>query len=193
MKYFYCGTFTMALVIGLLTGVSASPVVTVIIPLLFSAVTAGGAVYTFNSNENISASRKLFLGVNGLLFSSGFIIGLWFGVAAKLNPTSVWPVIEKPAFIYSEIKQVDATMLIALIEIERRMIGVGTSTEKRREVLGKIVESINKRRHEDGTLDSDDRRMLEKVALSQISDSSVPMIPVAKNFPKKDFFDWIDG
>lgn len=192
MKHFYCGTFAMALVIGLLSGVSASPVVAVIIPLLFSAVTAGGAVYAFNANENVAASRKTFLGINTLLFSVGFLLGLWLGVAAKFNPSSVWPGIGKPTFIYSELQHADVTTLVALIELERRMIDTGTNASVRKEILEEIVESINKRKGEDGTLDPDDRRMLEKVALPQATDPSVPMFPVANN-PRKDFSEWIQG
>lgn len=192
MKHLYCGIFAMALIIGLLTGVSASPVVAVIIPLLFSAVTAGGAVYAFNASDNVAASRKKFLGINALLFSGAFVAGLWLGVAAKFNPKTIWPGIKEPLYVYSELGTTDATLLVALIEIERRMIGVGTGAQRRKEILTRIVESINKRRSKDGTLDPYDRRMLEKVALPEALDPTVPMFPVANN-PRKDFSDWVQG
>jgi hypothetical protein len=89
----------MGLVAGFLSGISATPIVSVVLPLIFALVTAGGGFYVVwgkrDADENVAkedrAARARFLGVQMLGFGPCFLAGLWLGVYAKFNSDSVWP------------------------------------------------------------------------------------------------------
>src|SRR5437867_3261544 len=99
MILFLIGLAVMGLVAGFLSGISATPIVSVILPLIFALVTAGGGFFVVcgkrNGDENATkedrAARARFLGIQMLGFGPCFLAGLWLGVYAKFNADSVWP------------------------------------------------------------------------------------------------------
>ena len=97
MKTYLIGIGAMGLIIGLLSGISESPIVSVLLPLLFALITAGGNLYIVwgqkaddqDVTRRIRSERARFLGSQLVTFSSTFVMGLWCGVLAKFNSEAV--------------------------------------------------------------------------------------------------------
>jgi hypothetical protein len=107
MKLYIAGMGLIGVVIGLLTGASSSPVVAVILPLLFTLMTAGGNFYVVWGERQREAdapsrdrsARAKFLGGQLTVFAVGFLVGVWSGILAKLRPDLLWPVqVGRPAY-----------------------------------------------------------------------------------------------
>ncbi len=99
MAVFYVGIILMALMIGLLSGVSESPVVATLLPLLFGLITAGGNLYVLwgkkaedeTPKKKERETRARFLGTQFVLFAVFFLVGMWSGVYIKFHPQMFWP------------------------------------------------------------------------------------------------------
>ena len=118
------GIFFMGILTGALSGASVSPVVCVLLPLLFTMLAAGGnfVVIWGNRNEDNRINklarnqRANFLGLQFLSFSIGFLAGLWIGVYAKYNAETVWRTDYRPA--YSALPAHDPDTLKLLRDID---------------------------------------------------------------------------
>ncbi len=146
------GIFLLGSLIGALAGLSASPVVAPLLPLLFTLLTAGGGVWVARAGTKSSASPErerqrhiLTLGIALVAFVSGFIPGLWTGIAAKLHPDKVWFLEDRRQPAYGEISFEDPRLLAAAISLDTRMEAAGLGLEKRRQILGQVFNAIVKR------------------------------------------------
>ncbi|MFO0699748.1 MAG: hypothetical protein U0236_11000 [Nitrospira sp.] len=125
---FYAGVGAVAVIIGLLTGLSSSPVVGILMPLVFSVLTAGGTVYAHlvkmseaNKTSLLSSTvSPQTLGKQLLCFSIGFLLGLWLGVQAKLTPSLLWHSgsARIPAYDSSTIAFQDTRLLAAAMKLD---------------------------------------------------------------------------
>lgn len=108
VKTYLVGIAAMGMVIGLLAGASASPIVGVLLPLIFALITAGGNLYLVwgekTAEQDLTkrhrSERAYFLGAQMVAFASTFLLGLWVGVFVKFHSGSVWLVAEgTPAYL----------------------------------------------------------------------------------------------
>lgn len=148
MFTFFLGITFIAFVIGLLTGISNSPVVSTVAPLIFSLLTAGGIVYVGlgESNRNDSlldrVRRFKFLGLQLIFFSIGFILGGYIGVWCKFNSDKVWPSENKKyevAFKGIEIK--DFRVAYILADLDYKYFKLGLPFDERQELLTSLNNS----------------------------------------------------
>jgi hypothetical protein len=144
--WFYTGVFALALVLGLLAGITASPVVGTLIPLLFALLTAGGAIYVVKGGEpGKTASdaaeqhlRASFLGRQLASFAIGFIIGLYAGVTVKFSPERIWTLDAAAGPAYSAMTFPDPTVLAAALELDNRMRMSGMPLAERRRIFSEL-------------------------------------------------------
>lgn len=145
----YLGILAFAGIIGFLTGVSSSPIVATVVPIIFTVLTAGGTIYSVLGkddapNQKSGHERARFLGFQLLTFALGFFLGLWSGVAVKFNPDAIWLFRQKSTPAYSSMGYTDVRFLATAIELDRRMIKSGLNIDDR----SKIFEQIDTARHE---------------------------------------------
>lgn len=178
--WFYFGAFLLALTLGILTGISASPVVAVIIPLVFSILTAGGAIYVIRggaaetpSNSIDQRMRAGFLGKQLTVFALGFIVGLWTGVAGKFHAPSIWFIKTTESPSYSVMKINNMLLLSAAIDLDNRMTQAGVTYGDRLELFKEIAKGIDSR-SQNGDLAKSD---LEAAKAIIAKDSDVPKEP----------------
>lgn len=177
------GVGAIAFTIGLTTGISASPVVGVLIPLLFGLLTAGGGVYVV---KNLPALREAgtSLGAYLVVFSLAFLVGLWAGSAAKLHPEQVWFFEDRVRPAYGELEAFDLRVTAAFLRLDRQMSQSGLRFEERVRVLRKLQDRIKSRLDSDtGGLASTDEDATK--AILGLSDSwNGPFDPVALAEPR---------
>ena len=78
------GHLAFGVATGLLTGMSKSPVVSVILPLMFTF--AGGSVLALTTVAGLTADDKVLLGLELLAFAIGIIGGVFLGKEAGELP-----------------------------------------------------------------------------------------------------------
>jgi hypothetical protein len=151
--WFYAGVFALALVLGLLAGITASPVVGTLIPLLFALLTAGGAIYVVKGGEPGKAAvdaaeqrlRAGFLGRQLASFAFGFLIGMYAGVAAKFSPERIWVLDATASPAYSAMTFTDLTVLAAALEMDNRMRVSGLPLGERRRIFAQLDTALRYR------------------------------------------------
>ncbi len=157
------------LMIGTLTGISQSPVVAVLLPLVFSLATAGGAVYIARAPQKSDAllgptmpARARLLAVQLLAFSAGFLPGLWLGVDAKFSPSAYWAVNRPPTFEprFSEYKFKEIEVLRAARAVDVELFRAQVPGPERRRLLKDWLDAIDARRV-DGELSTADASAIE--------------------------------
>ena len=189
---FFLGVFSIASIIGLLTGLSASPVVSVLIPLIFGLITAGGAIYIARGAETAGTTtpsdrqeRALVLGVQLIAFSLGFILGLWPGSAAKLHPEKVWLLEARVKPAYGDLKFEDLRVLAAVIELDQKMKASGLEREGRQAIIKSIYDAIQKRALDgNGVIAASDLEGVKAIlGVPATSSTTSPLyIPVARSY-----------
>lgn len=141
---FCIGTLLLALVIGGLIGVSSSPVVAVVLPLMFALLSAGGAAFVVLGKDDGAAvaagkvsrrERAQFLGLQYIAFALGFIPGVYLGVGAKFHSVQIWGSPSAPQVAYTEIEIRDPKELAAAIALDERMISDRVPLAARQKVL----------------------------------------------------------
>lgn len=146
-----------ALTIGITTGLSASPVVGILIPLLFSLITAGGGVFVLRNLDKFRDGAASLPGALLIVFSLCFLAGLWLGSAAKLHPEKIWVLPGPPRPAYAGLEPVDFQVTAAMMALDRRMAASGLGFEDRVRLLNQLQKSIERRIDpEDHELDGDD-------------------------------------
>lgn len=190
---FFLGVFLIAGVIGLLTGLTASPVVSVLIPLIFSLLTAGGAVYVERGMQPSGTKappgdrrkRASVLGLQLVAFSLGFLVGLWPGSAAKLHPEKVWFFEGKVTPAYGEFHFEDLRVLTAVIALDEKMKSSGLALESRRTIIEAVYTALRDRmKANGGTIVSSDLEAVRNLLGLPTQPSTRPWSfhPVAENF-----------
>lgn len=143
------------LIVGLLTGISQSPVVAVLLPLIFSLATAGGAVYIARAPQKSDAllgptmaARASLLAGQLLAFSLGFLPGLWLGVDAKLSPGAYWGAAARPVFepSFSEFSFKEIELLRAARAVDIDLFRAKVGKAERRRILKELLGAIDARR-----------------------------------------------
>lgn len=162
----YFGIFLLALVIGLVTGMTVTPVVGVVVPLLFSLLTAGGAVFVIAGKEEPGgkagpterSARAGLLGKQLIAFAFGFALGLWLGVAGKYHASAVWLREEGPKPVFQDLsaKYTDLGLLAAVMELDGKMAVSGVSADSRKAVLEAVVTAVRGRADEKGAISERD-------------------------------------
>jgi hypothetical protein len=139
------GVLLFAGMIGLLAGVSASPVVAALLPLLFALLTAGGGIWLIRSDAKVlllSKRHALALGLQLLAFIIGFLPGLWAGIYVRFYPDTVGLPSRAPA--YDKLEFTDPLLLAWMISLDERMKASNLPFPRRQQILGRLFESINK-------------------------------------------------
>ena len=136
----FLGIFLFAMLIGGLTGISSSPVLTTVIPLIFSIFTAGGAIYSIklNLDKTLAASTITFVGSQLIIFSVGFSLGVWGGVSLKLAPEDFWNVSASRSPAYADLNFTDFRLLSAALELDKRMVKSGLNEIDRKKIFDEI-------------------------------------------------------
>lgn len=182
-RWFYAGTALLALVIGALIGVSASPVVGVTVPLLFALLSAGGALYVVLGKDEPATTptpgpadaaaapaahppplsprqrrqRAAFLGKQFIAFAAGILVGVWIGVWVKLHSENVWGIRPNQEAAIIELDFTDARDLASTLVLDERLIAAHVPLDKRHSLLTKLHEAVaNRRGKDDQSLASDD-------------------------------------
>ncbi len=146
MIAFVFGLGLMALTIGFISGLSSSPVVAVLLPLLFALATAGGNLYVVFGKEATaerdSESRKdraIFIGSQLSIFSIFFLSGLWLGVKIKIDPSLLWKT-STATSLYSDYVSQDPEFTIILRSFDIMFAADGINEEERNVLLAAIFE-----------------------------------------------------
>ena len=147
-KWFYVGTVLLALVIGALVGVSASPVVGVAVPLLFALLTAGGALYVVLGKEEAASStrdrrqRAAFMGKQLVAFALGVIPGIWLGAFAKIHSETVWGTAPRQESAIIGLNYTDARELAASILLDERLVAAHIPVTERKKMLSTLHQAV---------------------------------------------------
>jgi hypothetical protein len=152
VPWFVSGIMAIAFVIGLLSGISASPVVAVILPLLFGLFSVGGAAVALrkafaasaDGGDDTSADVGL-IGKQLIGFAGGFLIGMWLGVGVKIRAIAVWPSPENSAPAFSALRPSDMLTLSAAIDIDGRMQAAGVPLRQRIELFQALRSEMQRR------------------------------------------------
>lgn len=133
----------------MLTGLSSTPIITIVVPLIFSIFTAGGAIYVIKNEKDKKPHslgfKSTFLGLQLLSFTVGFSLGVWTGVQLKIKPDVIWSsnVLENP--VYADMRFTDSRMLLAAMKLDALMIHSGLKTEQRKEIFENLEKAQKKR------------------------------------------------
>ena len=138
----------MGLLTGFLSGISATPIVSVVIPLIFTLATAGGGFYIIwgrhEGDESVSKRdrhvRARFLGIQMAAFAPCFIIGLWGGVYVKFNSDRIWSQhSESP--VYPRFSTSDPSLLLYLRSVDATLLRDGVSVADRIKILQALYDN----------------------------------------------------
>lgn len=142
------GLFGLALTIGLVSGLSSSPIVSTLIPVLFTLVTAACSVYvshTAVADEKLRRAELLeksrFIGVQLCCFVLGFLIGLSLGIGIRLHSASIWFAQERVQPAYESMNYTDVRALAAALKLDGMMIHSGLGKKDRRAILEELDKS----------------------------------------------------
>ncbi|MBJ3774930.1 hypothetical protein [Acuticoccus mangrovi] len=85
MTAYFLGCVALGMVAGFLVGASASPVVGVVLPLLFSLLGSAGGVLALTFDPGTAEARRRFrlLGLSALAFALPFLVGVFPGIAVR--------------------------------------------------------------------------------------------------------------
>jgi len=116
--------------------------VSVVLPLIFALVTAGGGFYVVwgrgGADENVTkqdrAARASFLGIQMLGFGPCFLAGLWLGVYAKFNSDSVWPP-HSETVVYPRFSASSPAVLRYLRSLDITLMSDGVAVGDRTKIL----------------------------------------------------------
>jgi hypothetical protein len=200
-RWFYAGTAALALVIGSLIGVSASPVVGVTVPLLFALLSAGGAIYVVMGKDDATPpldsrdagqtqaparpssplssyqrrGRAGFLGKQLVAFAVGVLPGIWLGAGAKLHSETVWGQRSVPEAAIIDLNFTDARDLAATMALDERLMGQRVGLVARKRLLTALHDAVNKRRNSDTlALAADDAAAADSVLKSLQREAKPP-------------------
>jgi hypothetical protein len=142
MLLFFIGLALMGLLTGFLSGISATPVVSIMLPLLFALVTAGGGFYVVwgkrDGDEAVTkrdrVTRARFLGMQMVGFVPCFLAGVWLGVYAKFNPDCVWPR-SSNTLVYPQWSFSDPSLLQYFRTLDVTLLNDGVSVSDRSRIL----------------------------------------------------------
>ena len=162
--HLFVGIALVAFVIGSISGLSSDPIVKILLPLIFSLFTAGGAVYVVIANEKHEkkdtpserANRAKLLGLQLISFSIGFGPGLYCGLYAQIHANEIFFLKYDSVFsndnfnhelsndkldIFSKIKSIDS--IVNLMEIDYMMEKAGIEKHNRNKLIENIVNNFN--------------------------------------------------
>jgi hypothetical protein len=146
----FLGVLLLGLLAGTLAGISASPVVGPLLPLLFALLSTGGGFWYLKSStgsgwDRTSQRKALLLGLQLIVFVLGFAPGLWLGAAAKLHSDRIWHVDSARHPSYGSLKFTDVRLLEVVIRLDAQMERGGLAREQRQRILEQLVTTIAKR------------------------------------------------
>jgi hypothetical protein len=144
-RVFGIGLGAIAFAIGLLTGMSSSPVVASLIPLLFTLITAGGIAAAVKGGSSLPFKSPKDYGLGLIVFALAFLLGLYAGVFSKLHAGSIWfrEATSKPA--YQNLNYSDFRLLAVALKLDNEMIASGLPPESRQAVFDQLQLAMAKR------------------------------------------------
>jgi hypothetical protein len=150
----FLGVLLLGLLAGTLTGISASPVVGPLLPLLFALLSTGGGFWYLKSStgsgwDRTSQRKALLLGLQLIVFVFGFTPGLWLGAAAKLHSDRIWHVESARHPSYGSLKFTDVRLLAVVIRLDDQMERAGLAQEQRQRILEQLVATMAKHASDD--------------------------------------------
>jgi hypothetical protein len=155
------GIALVGFLVGALTGMSSSPVVGTLIPVLFSLVSSASGLIVAKraSTERARAAKRgvapeemspglimKLMGAQILAFCLGFLPAVWLGVRAKLHPDSFFGEVTRPAPAYTEVDIADLRLLEALRILDGRLINSGMKFDDRKRMFAELVKAMKRRR-----------------------------------------------
>jgi hypothetical protein len=175
--WFYIGTGLLALVVGVLIGVSSSPVVGVVVPLLFALLTAGGGLYVIlgkdgeaTSSPHSRVKRASFMGKQLVTFALGLAPGLWGGVWVKVHGDTVWqPDMEPRKAAVTGLTFTDPRALAGFIELDRRLIFLSVPLAERQRMLTGLHAAMAKRSGDDALLAASDATAIDTILTATVA------------------------
>lgn len=183
------GIFLLGSLIGALAGLSSSPIVAPLLPLLFTLLTAGGGLWVAISGTKSTAPAERerlrqmsTLGISLVAFVVGFIPGLWVGIAAKLHPDKVWFLQDTRRPAYGDLSFDDPRLLAATINLDRRMESEGLGQAKRRQILSQVLNGIRERTKVASSMTPQDLDALNAILKLPDSSTQPPARPFWKAF-----------
>jgi hypothetical protein len=125
----------VGLCVGVLTALSQSPVVSIVIPLLFSLVAGAGGIYISKVDVTQADVRQrlAFAGIGVIAFVVSTLIGVW----AIISTQSPRVAPDLTALLRSEFLQ--PSDQLHLVKLRALAALMGTSTDERREILAKAA------------------------------------------------------
>ena len=189
----FLGVLLLGLLAGALTGISASPVVGPLLPLLFALLSTGGGFWYLKSSTgsgwNRTVQRKaLLLGLQLIIFVVGFTPGLWLGAAAKLHSDRIWHVDSARHPSYGRLKFADIRLLAVVIRLDDQMERAGLAQDQRRRILEELVAAMAKRASNEA-LSSDDADALTAILASTAILTSMEASPAHEKNDRSNFRD----
>jgi len=169
------GIFLLALSIGLVTGISASSVTSVLVPLLFSLVTAGGIIYVafgktkqYEGDPSTSSyiqveDRSGLIGSHLIIFSFGFLIGLYCGVWSKYHSEALWGGSKELSSTFQNYEYKDVAHLYTFMLLDKEMSKLNISEEDRASIFNGLNSAIVKRSDEKGYVSTRDLENLKQI------------------------------
>ena len=141
------GLASIAVTIGILVGLSATPVVGSMIPLLFTLVTAGGvAAAVVRTSQGLPRMQSLAgCGLGLAVFSFAFLAGLYLGVAAKLHWRSFWLASDRYEPAYQTLAYTDLRLLAAAIKLDKDMVASGLEYDNRALIFSSVRDAMAQR------------------------------------------------
>ncbi|QDV33026.1 hypothetical protein [Tautonia plasticadhaerens] len=132
-------TLAFGVAIGMLVGLSRSPVVGVVLPILFSIIGGTGGFYFSRVNLGTIAGRRAarLASVAVFLLSVGTLVGVWSGIEVRARPRPWSLVSDGPDALFptGDLASGEAIEWV-LLDAKLKLMGLGTS--ERREIIARI-------------------------------------------------------
>ncbi|MEM9065408.1 MAG: hypothetical protein AAGB51_07960 [Planctomycetota bacterium] len=135
------GAFALGLAVGLLTGLSQSPVVGVLLPLLFGTIGGTGGLFLAKANLAVNTGGSN-VGTTGLaagMLAIGTIVGVFWGMGHRTENRAVAQ-LSDAGFPPESATPEDVARWVM---IERRLAAIGLDTGDRAAVLGRLVGAMD--------------------------------------------------
>ncbi|MEW8437583.1 MAG: hypothetical protein AB2689_05440 [Candidatus Thiodiazotropha taylori] len=146
-RLLFYGVVLISSVIGLLVGASTNPIAHIVLPLIFSLITAGGIVFVVVSKDNQQdkdtpserATRARLTGLQLVAFSIGFLPSLWLGGYVQHHVKEVFRSGYESAFEGKNSLSIEDLStpenLRILIKFDETLERAGVGKEKRVKIL----------------------------------------------------------
>lgn len=146
LAWFYTGIGVIGFAVGLTTGLSNSPVVAALLPLLFAMMGGIGGIELARADTTTSTGRERVqrFGRAAVTFGCSFLVALAFGMATR-SPEgwgSIWPGKDKSAPQIAAHRDQFVADDIELLLLRRKLLGLGASVDEQSWILGSARDEL---------------------------------------------------